>query len=286
MIAFATYSNRPNLTPDDQLAADALARHGQVVTAAPWDNRNMDWSSFSAIIIRSTWNYHTCPAAFLTWLGHLAGISIPVWNPPHFLRWNADKRYLLDLASGGVPTISTTLLSQGSSFNLAAYLTSLPAPRAVIKPTIAAGAYQTFVTSASTLSTDQSRLNSLLTAGNLLIQPFLPEIATLGEWSLLFFNGVFSHAVHKLPAAGDFRVQTEHGGSATPATPPPHLIAQARQILKSIPHPLLYARIDGLDLKGAFTLMELEALEPYLFFASSPAAPDNFARALLNLIAR
>ena len=34
-----------------------------------------------------------------------------------------------------------------------------------------------------------------------------------GEWSLVFFAGRFSHAVLKRPAAGDFRVQAEHGGS-------------------------------------------------------------------------
>ena len=47
----------------------------------------------------------------------------------------------------------------------------------------------------------------------MLVQPFLPEIQSGGELSLLFFDGVFSHAVCKRPKAGDYRVQFQYGGT-------------------------------------------------------------------------
>jgi glutathione synthase/RimK-type ligase-like ATP-grasp enzyme len=279
MIAFATCTTRPDITPDDQLAADVLTRQGHPVVGVPWDAPDIDWSSFDAIIIRSTWNYWSHAAAFYAWLDHLAALSVPVYNPPSVLRWNTDKRYLLDFASQGVRTIPTTLVPQGSSFNLSTYLQTIP--RVVIKPTIAAGGYHTFI---ATGPADQSRFDTMLAAGSLLLQPFLPEIATHGEWSLLFFNNTFSHAVLKHPSPGEFRVQPQHGGSCSAATPPDYLITQAQKILHSLPHPLLYARLDGLDLNNTFTLMELEALEPQLFLSTSPQAPENFARALLSLL--
>jgi hypothetical protein len=291
MIAFATDAAHPDLTPDDQLAVAALARRGVRVTPAVWDSPTVDWSAFDAAVVRSTWDYHHRPADFAAWLTRLEQSSARVHNPAPFLRWNADKRYLLDLARAGVPTIPTLHVRERQATNLALLFDSFARPSLVIKPAIAAGARETWVATRDSLPSDQARLDALLTHSAVLVQPFVGEVTTQGEWSLIFFNGEFSHAVLKRPTPGDFRVQQEHGGSTTPATPPPYLVPQARHVLDALPHPplvdtrpLAYARVDGLDLSGTFTLMELEALEPDLFLSTAPAAPDRFAAAILHAL--
>jgi hypothetical protein len=156
-------------------------------------------------------------------------------------------------------------------------------PRSVLKPAFAAGAIDTWVTSPEDAPAHEPRLHALLDRTDVLLQPYLPEIAADGEWSLIFFNHTFSHAVLKRPRAHDFRVQEKHGGSTHPQTPPPALIEQAHHILTAATAtPLLYARVDGVVLNNTFTLMELEILEPALFLSTHPTAPANFARALLE----
>jgi glutathione synthase/RimK-type ligase-like ATP-grasp enzyme len=121
---------------------------------------------------------------------------------------------------------------------------------------------------------------------SLLVQPFIAEVATEGEWSLLFFGGRFSHAVLKRPKPGDFRMQGDHGGSAEAASPPPRLVAAAKRALSRILSPWLYARVDGVESGGQFLLMELEMIEPYLFLGHAPHAAETFAETILGLPGR
>jgi glutathione synthase/RimK-type ligase-like ATP-grasp enzyme len=118
----------------------------------------------------------------------------------------------------------------------------------------------------------------------LMLQPYLPEVEADGEWSLLYFDGEFSHAVRKRPKAGDFRVQEKHGGGHERAEPGPELVAQGRTVLAALPglgfDTCLYARVDGVVSGGRLLLMELEVLEPQLFLAGAPHAGATFARLL------
>ncbi|MEO1654892.1 MAG: hypothetical protein AAFU64_15200, partial [Bacteroidota bacterium] len=113
-----------------------------------------------------------------------------------------------------------------------------------------------------------------------LLQKFLPEIKENGEWSLIFFNGRFSHAVQKKPKKGDFRVQEEYGGESLAQIPPSYLIREARNIIQLFAPDSLYARVDGLDIQEAFYLMELELIEPELFLHLHPQGHSNFVEAI------
>jgi glutathione synthase/RimK-type ligase-like ATP-grasp enzyme len=117
-----------------------------------------------------------------------------------------------------------------------------------------------------------------------MVQPFLTELARNGEWSLMFIGGEYSHAVVKRPRAGDFRVQHEHGGTAEARTPPPHVVGTAAGILGRVNGPLLYARIDGVEIDGRFVLVELELLEPSLFLGADPNAAERFAEAICRAL--
>ncbi len=116
------------------------------------------------------------------------------------------------------------------------------------------------------------------------MQPYCDEVERQGEWSLIFLGGEFSHAVRKRPQPGDFRVQTEYGGSAEVADPPPGSVQIGQRLLASFERPLLYARVDGFDCMGRFVLMELELIEPFLFLSLAPHAALRMAEAIDKLL--
>ena len=280
-IAFATCSTFPDLAEDDISLAAALSATGHHVKAAAWDDPTVDWSLFDSVIIRSTWNYHLHPGAFLTWLRGLGNHQLQVINPIDILEWNMDKAYLADLQKMDVPLPSTLFLKNDNNINLDAIFQSTGWQKAVIKPCISATAHNTWITQPGTSAKDTEKLTRLLKAGKYMIQEFMEEIENDGEYSLIFFGQQYSHAVKKTAEKGDFRVQEQYGGQSQPTRPGPAIIRQATAILdKAVPFNtsprLLYARVDGVIRKGIFTLMELELVEPSLFINGNPLAILQF----------
>ena len=149
-----------------------------------------------------------------------------------------------------------------------------------MKPTVSAGAWRTLRLRAHEVPDRTNYLREVLEGSSLMVQPFMPEILEEGEHSLLFFGGEFSHAVLKRAREGDFRVQWTHGGRHVPTAPTPSILSQARATLAAAPSPGLYARVDGVIRGGRLILMELEQIEPYLFFAEGPGSLHRFVRAL------
>jgi glutathione synthase/RimK-type ligase-like ATP-grasp enzyme len=282
-IAFATYRGQPGLSEDDRDAEAALRRRGVAVEAAVWDG-DVEWRRYDAVIVRTCWDYHLRSRAFLDWVETLEQAAVPLWNPARILRWNLDKSYLKALSVRGIPIAPTVFLSQGAPENLGHILEREGFAEAVVKPSISASGFETFRTSPERAALDQAQFEQGLGRGGVLIQRFMPEISDRGEWSLLFFAGEYSHAVVKLPRAGEFRAQAEYGGSVTPKEPPPSLIAAASDVLRSVEEPWLYARVDGIEIGGALLVMELEMIEPGLFLKSDPGAADRFAEAICRVL--
>jgi glutathione synthase/RimK-type ligase-like ATP-grasp enzyme len=278
-IAFVTWRGLPHLSADDRLAAAALASRGAVVDPVVWDDGAADWSRYQAAVIRSTWDYHLRPTEFLAWIERIAVAGPRIWNPPELLRWNLDKRYLADLGQRGIPVVPTLAVKRGEPSTLTGVLEAAGWNQVVVKPAVSASAHQTWRTSTARAAVDSGRFSELVRTGDVLVQPFLDEIKQ-GEWSLCFFGGRFSHAVLKRPPEGEFRVQSELGGDVLVAHPEPVALARAAEILALVPAPWLYARVDGCMVRDDFMLMELELIEPTLFFHADPAAPDRFAEAL------
>lgn len=277
-IAFVTSEALHDLTPSDRLAAAALRARGAIVVPAVWTDPDVDWGSFDRVIIRSPWDYYHHRDRFLLWLDRLDAVEATIRNPTAILRWNLDKTYLREL---DVPLVETEWVSRGGTVDLVRILRDRHWDRAVVKPTVSGGATDTWITTADTAAVHRARATAILSRCGLMVQRFMPEIGTDGEWSLLFFRRRFSHAIIKRPTAGDFRVQVEHGGTATPAVPSAALLAQAQRVVNSVDGELLYARVDGLEVDGDLRLMELEVLEPDLFLGHSEGAPERFAEAVL-----
>lgn len=285
-IALATCEDYPELTGDDRLLQQALRRAGIEAVPAIWTDQELEWERFDAVVIRNTWDYFAHLKDFQGWLRYLKRLRVPVFNPVDTLLGNLDKVYMRDLAARGVPQLPTLWITPENRAAAASEIKAHPelTEDLIVKPTVSAGAYGLIKTTRSALVADPTPLDAILAKSNVMIQPFVPEIASDGEWSFMFFNGRFSHAVVKAPKAGDFRVQFTHGGSHRKVEAPEALLSAARAVLEQLEEPLLYARVDGLVYKGQFVLMELELLEPFLFFEEDPESPDRFVEAFMELV--
>lgn len=278
-VALVTYAGLPDLSADDQLLHQALSAGGALPAVVRWD-ADAEWGAYDAVLIRSPWDYYKRHPQFLAWLDRLEQDGARVFNPVATLRWNADKWYMRDLGRAGVHVTPTAWLTRGSSVSLTTLMTEHQWQAIVVKPTVSATAFETFRVGPTVTPEDQRRVAALLRDRDLMVQPYLPAIALEGEYSLLFFGGEFSHAVLKQPKAGDFRVQNEFGGTVASASVESWLVDQAAVALAAAPEPTLYARVDGCVVEGRFMLMELELVEPCLFFAQDPGAASRFVSAL------
>jgi glutathione synthase/RimK-type ligase-like ATP-grasp enzyme len=283
-IAFITFDQLPELDPDDRLAADELAARGVDVVPAIWDDPHVDWTGFDVAIVRSAWDYHLKLPAFLTWLAARESEGLTLWNSADTIRWNLDKKYLLRLEREGVAIIPTLLIGAGQACDLAGLMDERGWDAVVVKPVFSASAHDTYRITRAEAEPRQDLIDELLRTREIFIQPYMHTIAEEGEWSLLFFNGRFSHALLKRPQEGDFRVQLEYGGSLHALEMPAGLIAQAERVLARVREPWLYARVDGVLEKGQFLLMELEMLEPLLYLATDSGAPARFAEAIIERV--
>jgi glutathione synthase/RimK-type ligase-like ATP-grasp enzyme len=279
-IAFVTDQKWSQLTPDDRLAVPACHNVGLEVVPQVWSDQRADWSRFRAVVIRSTWDYHLRPAVFASWLESLQRAAVPVWNPVPVLRWNAHKGYLQELAGRGIPTAATRLVPRGTRFDLAATLAETGWDGAVIKPAVSASAYRTDLVRKGSGGRHQQALDTILADSDALVQEFVPDVGAAGEWGMMFFGERFSHAVCRRPRSGEFRVQEELGGTMTPGLPPVRVLALAEQVLAMAPAETLYARVDVVDASRGPVLMELELLEPALFFGYAEGSAARFAQAL------
>jgi glutathione synthase/RimK-type ligase-like ATP-grasp enzyme len=160
-------------------------------------------------------------------------------------------------------------------------LAAMPGQQVVIKPTVSGGAWHTLRGVAGDRAFDLA-VSELPVELDYLVQPFVAEVVSDGEWSLLYFAGEFSHAVIKRPASGDYRVQGEFGGSAEPILPTTATLAAADRALAAVAdvghgnH--AYVRVDGVICDGQFLIMELELIEPFLHLGSHPQAAERLAQ--------
>ena len=274
-IALATSADFPELHEHDLPLLDALRVAGLDPVVEIWTDPSVDWSGYDAVVLRSVWDYHRRYDEFTEWLGQLDKGGVPVLNDSGLVRWNGDKRYLLELRERGVAIVPSQIAAGAC---LREVVAGLSGQEVVIKPTVGASALHTVrgVAGSPELDRAMDDLPDLV----YLVQPFQAEILTDGEWSLMFVDGEFTHAVVKRPAAGDYRVQEHHGGHSISADPSPAVLGSARTALEAAGRAPAYARVDGVVVNDRFLLMELELIEPYLFFPQHPEAAQKLAAAV------
>lgn len=282
-IAILTCEKLPHLNPEDQNIIKELAKHNIDAKATIWDDKTVNWTDFDYLIFRNTWDYFEKETEFKIWLDHIEKLGIKTLNPIAIIQQNIHKFYLRDLQKLGVTILPTIFIDKTNHLNLTEVIPS-HWKKAVIKPAFSAGSYLTEVFDVSEIQTITEKYKSIAAEKELLLQEFMPEIQTIGETSFIFFDKKFSHAVNKKPVDGDFRVQSLFGGQYTLVQPNAELIEKAQRIADTFPENLLYARVDGIIINNELHLMEIECIEPDLYFNLSEKSIDRFVAAIVELI--
>jgi hypothetical protein len=269
-LRIATCRELPEPDPDAAPLAAALAAAGLTAELLGWDDPAADWDAAIPTLLRTPWNYPLAPAAFLAWLDRAAAAA-PLINPPDVVRGNLHKRYLLALAARGVPVVPTLLVERGQSCELA----HIAAPSVVIKPEIGAASF-----AARRFAPDDpaalAHLAQLTAAGAALVQPYVASVDHHGERALIWIDGELSHAIRKTP---------RFEGDAEQITGPFAIGGDERAVAEAALAPLadriLYGRVDlARDATGQPMVMELELIDPSLYFAYQPGSVDRFVTAL------
>jgi len=278
-VALITSEKFASLYADDLLLVSALDEVGIHGIPAVWSRPEIDWTSFDALVMRSPWDYFERVEEFREWLDARIASGVLMCNSREILDWNFDKSYLQDLAQKGVELVPTICIAPREKADIAVLARARGWDDIVIKPTVGGGGYRLCRCRVDELPRHADEIARTLEDRGALVQPFLPEIQN-GELSLLFFDGVYSHAALKRPAAGDYRVQFQYGGTNEDTEVSDELVAQAHVCIENCPALPVYARVDGVVKDGRFLLMELEVFEPLMFLARHPEAPARFARAI------
>ena len=281
-IVLATCARWPELSASDARLAEALRARGRHVEAAPWNGPFTPFAAASAVVIRATWDYHEAPDAYLAWLARLDPAR--TFNPPSLIRWNLSKTHVLDLGARGA-RVPRSLEVVAEPAAIAAALDRLGLREAVVKPLFGASGVGVERVTRGGEAVALARARAFKPDGRVLVQELLPGIED-GEQAGVFFEGVFSHAMLRRPAPGEFRVNSQYGGSMQATTLGPAVVAQMRSVLALLPAPALYARVDGVTIDGRFVLMELEVNEPGLGLDLVDRAAEHFAGAILARLAR
>ena len=279
-VALVTCEAFASLHEDDRLLVPALEDLGIASVPAVWSDPSIAWTSFDALIMRSPWDYFERALEFRAWLDARTAEGLLMCNSRETIDWNFEKGYLQELARAGVAVVPTIFVAANARADIAALAQARGWNDIVVKPAIGGGAYRTYRFCLDELPRHATDIARTLEDRGVLVQPFLPEIQRAGELSLLFFEGVFSHAVRKRPKAGDYRVQFQFGGTSEDTQVSEELVAQARICLAHATATSVYARVDGVVKDGDFLLMELEVFEPLMFLSRHPEAPARFARAI------
>jgi glutathione synthase/RimK-type ligase-like ATP-grasp enzyme len=281
----AMMANHVELVDELHVFQERFESLGAELTRTRWRDSAIDWTQFDAVVPKACWDYFEHPQQFFAWLDHLHDRQVCVINPLKLIRWNSDKVYLRDLRDAGIPVATFLYFPAGDRVDLAAALSSAGWGEFVIKPTVSGGAFRTCRADRPDAPEVIELAETILQQSGLLVQPFIPEIARDGEWSLVFFGGELSHAVVKKPRSGEFRCQPTYGATTVTAVPSPELVAQARAVMQAAPERPVYGRVDGFIRDGVLYVMELELIEPYLFLEHGGVdAAGRFCEALLAAI--
>lgn len=260
----------------------AFAGRGMALEPINWRAPMDHFEGFAAALIGTPWDYFDLAAHFLARLDDLEANGIPVLNPPEVVRWNIEKTYLRDLSERGAPTIPTLWLDDAECEDITAALDHFTADSVVVKRQVGGGALGQHRFTRDDLPPEGWRMGHPA-----MIQPFLPAIVSEGEISLTFIDGIFSHALRKRAAVGDYRIQSLFGGREEDFTPSSAELAQAKAVLVACPFDApTYARIDMVGLpSGELAVMEAEMIEPYLYPEQGPELGERLASAVARRLA-
>lgn len=267
---------------EDSMLLKLLQKKGWDVQPVQWHNKSIHWLEFDLVILKSPWDYHYQFSAFMGWLSEVNRLGVQILNPYTIVQWNSDKHYLQEMIHEGFNVIPSVFLEPGKQHDLRSLFDHFKTDQLIVKPCISAGSKQTITVTSENIDQHITAIHEMTREESFMVQPFLPQIYE-GELSYIFFHGIFSHCILKKPKAGDFRVQLGFGGTTHVQKPGASEIKAAQVFVDRFAGNCLYARVDGVMIDGKFTLMELELIEPMLYFPDAPEGLDSYHQALVAL---
>jgi hypothetical protein len=282
--SFVTWEvpNLDELFEEDKLLVRGFREEGEEAEPVVWNDPSVDWDRFDLALIRSTWDYLDEREQFLKVLSHVEASPCKLFNPLAAVHWNIDKHYLFDLEQWGVPIIPTLLASDLEEDRLPGMLTENRSGSFILKPTVGLGGSHSYRVPLHQLKDTLEKLGIAHPQQEFLVQPYLEDVVTEGEWSFIYFNRQLSHVLLKKPAPGDYRVQGIYGGSIQAVEPRREDKLQAEQVLEKIPFDVLYARLDFVRAGSRLSVMEVELIEPIFSFNLVPASVSRLVQAALS----
>ena len=275
--AFLSIENTEGWFIDDDLVHEPLKKLGWEVDNIPW-NKPTCWDDYQIVVIRSPWDYQDHLDQFLEVLDQIERSPALLLNDINIVRWNINKNYLFELEQKNVQLVPSVRKTGPNQADIDEAFETFKTNELIIKPIIGANADDTFRIPKQDKKT-HDKVIQVFGNRECLLQPFMKYVVEEGEFSLMYFNGELSHAILKTVGEGDFRVQEEHGGGViTIRNPEPRLLMAADKAMEALPAVPMYARVDLVrTVQNDFALMELELIEPCLYFRFDTESPGRFA---------
>lgn len=282
-VAFLTIDDMTDFISDDELMYDALNDFGVELEEVPW-KAERDWKAFEMVVIRTTWDYQDAPKDFLKKLKEIETSGGNLLCPSSVVQWNMHKSYLKQLEQEGVKIVPSIFGDNLTKEVFETAATAFEVNKFIVKPPVSANADNTYIMKEGDL--DEKALKFFKNK-EYIVQPYINSINTHGEYSLIFFNGEYSHALVKVPAKEDFRVQEEHGGRVLGFKANEQMLEIAQKAINFIKEDVLFTRVDLVQLKDdSYAVMEVELIEPALYLKMDPKAPRTFAKAIVGRIGK
>ena len=276
--ALLTISDLSNFQSYDNLIVQPLSKLGWECEFIPWDSISINWDDFDAVIIRSTWDYQQKEKLFFKTLQSIEASTATLYNSLDTVKWNINKRYLLELEKENISIIPTRLYDSFDFDIINQLFSFFNENKLIIKPCVSANADDTFILEQNKMGSLKPVLENTFSQKDFLVQPFIKNIRIEGEYSLIYFGNRLSHVLLKTPKNGDFRVQEEHGGILKAINKPESsLIDFGNKVMETIPYQCLFSRVDVVRGSNNYLLMEVELIEPSLYFNMDLNSPQMFA---------
>lgn len=279
--AYLVMPDEGNFVTDYSLGIAPMEKLGWQIELVSWREPDTDWSAFDLVYICTPWDYPSDLNAFMALLEAIDRSTAILVNDISLVKWTLAKTYLRDLEERGVNIVPSLWFDDFDVNELPGYFSQFAVDRIIIKPVVSTNATDTFLLQNPIPKSTIEQLKQKFLRRGFVVQPFIENIRSEGEFSLFFLGGHYSHAIVKIPRVGDFRVQEEHGGDIVSVEPEAALLKAASDDLAKVTPLPVYGRSDyvrGPD--GRFLLMEMEVIEPSLYLRMDTDAPQRFAAAL------
>jgi glutathione synthase/RimK-type ligase-like ATP-grasp enzyme len=293
-VAYVSYRYKGHLVKSTdysriELILSQSHKQNLALEAVAWSD-SLNWEKYSLIVLDTFYGIYLSEYRnqFLQWLDIINEQN--VWNPVAAVRWNFDKTYLKSLIDRGVRVVPSYWISSQNPIYLQDIADKYQCKKIVVKPSQGAGGYGVKLFAPKDQSQFEIYIKSEpdLLHGEIIVQPYMEEIVTSGEISLIFIRTLhgdmqFSHAIRKTPNSGNFKVQK---GTIEFFFPSQEIISSAKKVIEIIIDEvgieLLHIRVDCIILSNnELVVMETEVIGPsrHLIFA-----PINKVKHYINML--